>query len=652
MGRTFTVTVDSPSHMLAALPMAAGNDAEHRWLADALAWLKSADPEERTERLKKLTEEVDQHPLAAEYRTRLRRLWSHHSYTRIFTEAGLPNETAFLDELGERLGNVLLPRLLPPDGDLYAVLDNLSLSLEDAGWVASLPPNLSKFWGDLLTPTDESIYTAMRLLAIRASSVGLSSVIMQLNNCERPQDSPFYRLIGAVENLTANPADPPSRASWMQTFAACRSAISQRRAALETSGVTTNLMFRLDLLSALLHRIDTLFLLASDVGRGRGFAVEIVGGFAEHRGLLTLFRSGGTHLARKVVEHTGRSGGHYIAGSSVEWRVMGYGAIGAGCLTAFTALIKFAIGHAPLAPAIAGIAFSINYTFFFVMMQFLHFPLASKMPAMTAAALADALAKHDGADEEINLITAMTRTQFAVTIGNLVGTIPLSLAIDALWRYQFQYPYLPIDYAAKTVHGIHPLLSWSILFAAITGASLWLASLAAGWTTNWMAFRSLPGAIASSRRIREAMGDNMAHRFSRFVKVHLSGIVGYTVLGFLLGFVPVFAKFLGIAYEVRHVTLAAASVAYGWSSLFYNHRLEPLDVVWSVAGIGIVGFFNFATAFLLGLWLAMRSRSINYRSRVQLLRGLWHELTHRPARFFFPKQIESAERAKAVAHGD
>ena len=243
----------------------------------------------------------------------------------------------------------------------------------------------------------------------------------------------------------------------------------------------------------------------------------------------------------------------------------------------------------------------------------------------------------------------MTRTQIAVTIGNLIGTIHLSLAIDAFWRWKFHYPYLPIDYAAKTVHGIHPLLSWSILFAAITGASLWLSSLATGWTTNWMAFRSLPGAIASSRGIREAIGDNMAHRLSYFVKSHLSGIAGYTVLGFLLGFIPVFSKFLGIAYEVRHVTLAAASVAYGWSSLFWNHRLEPLDVLWSAIGIGVVGFFNFATAFSLGLWLAMRSRSINYRSRVQLLRGLWHELTHHPARFFFPKKT-TPNQAKAVAH--
>lgn len=648
MARTFTVTIDSPAQMLAALPLEADSEQEQHWLADALSWLKAAPLEERTERLEEFTQALSSHPLAADLRLRLRKIWTHHSLVRIFTEAGLPDEPAFFEELAKRLANKVLPRVLPPGGDLYAVLNNAGLSLEDAGWVAALPPALIQFWGELLRPTTGSILNAARLLAIRAAAVALAPDMLPLQDSRRQEESPFFRLTAVVERVMIDPHNPAAQAEWKECFTGCRTAVSERRAQLEVSGVNTNLIFGLELLSSLLHRIDTLYLLSTEAGRGRAFSVELVAGFAEHRGLMPLFRSGGTHLARKIVEHTGRTGGHYIAGSAGEWRVIGYGAIGAGVLTAFTALFKFGIGSLPLAPAIAGVAYWANYSFFFILMQLMHLALASKMPAMTAAALADALAKNDGPQEEVDMIAAMARTQFVVTIANLLGAMPMAIAVDVLWRWKFGYPYLPVDYAHHGVEGVHPFLSWSLVFALITGLSLWLSSLATGWTANWVAFRSLPAAIEQSRRIRDTIGLGLTRRLARFVQGHLSGIAGYVTLGFLLGFMPMLTKFLGISYEVRHVTLAAASLAYDWSSLFHNGQLELGPALWSAAGIAVVGLCNFSAAFALGLWLALRSRSISYRHRVKLLRALGKELIQRPGRFFFPPSGKPVE----LTHSD
>lgn len=648
MARTFTVTIDSPAQMLAALPLEADAEQEQHWLADALSWLKSAPVDERTKRLEEFTQALSSHPLASDLRMRLRRIWTHHSLVRVFTEAGLPDETAFFEELAKRLANKVLPRVLPVGGDLYGVLNNVGLSFEDAGWVATLPPPLLEFWGELLRPTTESILNAARLLAIRASAVALAPDMLPLRDSRRQEESPFFRLAPVVEKLMVDPDGPAAQAEWKECFTGCRTAVSERRAQLEVSGVNTNLIFGLELLSSLLHRIDTLYLLSTDAGRGRAFAVELVGGFAEHRGVMPLFRSGGTHLARKIVEHTGRTGGHYIAGSAGEWRVIGYGAIAAGVLTAFTALFKFGISSLPLAPAIAGVAYWANYSFFFILMQLMHLALASKMPAMTAAALADALAKNDGPQEEVDMIAAMARTQFVVTIANLLGAMPMAIAVDALWRWEFGYPYLPIDYAHNGVEGVHPFLSWSFVFALITGLSLWLSSLATGWTANWVAFRSLPAAIGQSRRIRDTIGLGLTRQLARFVRAHLSGIAGYVTLGFLLGFMPMLTKFLGISYEVRHVTLAAASLAYAWSSLFHNGQLALEPTLWSAAGIAFIGLCNFSAAFALGLWLALRSRSVSYRHRVRLLRALGTELIRRPGHFFFPPSGKPVE----LTHSD
>ena len=70
---------------------------------------------------------------------------------------------------------------------------------------------------------------------------------------------------------------------------------------------------------------------------------------------------------------------------------MGYGAIGAGGITAFTALFKYVFASMALAPLWTGIAHSVNYTASFVLMQLLGWMLASKMPSMTAAALCAAM---------------------------------------------------------------------------------------------------------------------------------------------------------------------------------------------------------------------------------------------------------------------
>ena len=57
----------------------------------------------------------------------------------------------------------------------------------------------------------------------------------------------------------------------------------------------------------------------------------------------------------------------------------------------------------------------------------------------------------------------------------------------------------------------------------------------------------------------------MRHRaWRRFVKHHLSGVAGYACLGLLLGLLPFVSVFVGIPVEVRHITLASASLAYCW----------------------------------------------------------------------------------------
>ena len=135
-------------------------------------------------------------------------------------------------------------------------------------------------------------------------------------------------------------------------------------------------------------------------------------------------------LARSVVERTGRTGKHYIARNAAQWRVMGLGAVLAGVITSFTALFKYSLSAVIHAPILLAFAHSMNYVVSFLLMQAGGFLLASKMPAATAATLVDAM--EDPEKDHMASLQAISKTQFIVTISNLVGAVPVSILIDRI----------------------------------------------------------------------------------------------------------------------------------------------------------------------------------------------------------------------------
>ena len=92
-------------------------------------------------------------------------------------------------------------------------------------------------------------------------------------------------------------------------------------------------------------------------------------------------------------------------------------------------------------------------------------------------------------------------------------------------------------------------------------------------------------AIVNSLRIRRRLGPARANAIAHWVKHHAAGSVGYIVLGFLLGSVPIVVGLFGIPLEVRHVTLAAAGLGYALDALWIRGTLHRTDILFSFAGI-------------------------------------------------------------------
>ncbi|MDR3699988.1 MAG: hypothetical protein P4L56_10160 [Candidatus Sulfopaludibacter sp.] len=620
-----------PVQALAVLPLGQSAQKERQWLQDTLAWLKSAPPEKRGARFQRLAEEIREQ---AALREKFQEIWVKAFAARVYAEAGLPEATSLASEFLTRVKRRVLPQL--EDAlDLYAALQTAELDRDDAQWFAGLGADAVAPWRDFLAASDGDFPVAVRLLALRAAAIGLSRALMKVMPHQYETESPFFDLVEAAGVFAKCPADSSARRRFQEIVLRCRVSAGISHARMEEQGVSSDLVFRLDLVIAQLDRIEVLLRVISGQEDGRAFGCMLIRAFAGERSVHILLRNSVNRVARQIVTHTGKSGEHYIAGSRREWFLMGCGALGAGGITAFTAMFKYLFAAMALAPLWIGVAHSLNYTLSFVLMQFLGWRLASKMPSMTAAALCDAMEKDDGMHAEIKLVAAIARTQTIVTVGNLLGAIPLAVLIDLFLQWLDGNPFLSPETARHGLASMHLLRSFTIPFAALTGCFLWLSSLFAGWTANWMVIHRFPAAIAQSRRIRAVLGEEAAVELGEAVDRHFSGVAGYICLGLLLGLLPFMSVFAGVPLEVRHITLASASLAYAVSALAWSGPLPWREVWWAACGLLATGLLNFSVSFALGLWLAVRARNLDTSGRKTLLRELWNEFRRHPAAFLW-----------------
>jgi site-specific recombinase len=600
------------------------------WVYDALRYFLDMPPETRTGRLLQFTAEIDAHPRREEIRAIFRDFWSHHSYIRVISEAGLPNEVFLLRELFGRA----LRHLIPVDevqGDLYVLLDSLNLREQDAQWVASLPDSFVDWWADIFRPSSSSILASCKLLAMRATHIALARDFLTLANDEDVTTSSFFTLPSLVEHVVGHPED---FSQWETRREACESSLRDITQLLDQRGSSATMVFRIRLLRSLLFRIQQILNLQRDGSGSQKFTISIVHGIAAQRKIGSVIGASTRRLARSVVEKTGRVGKHYIASNGAQWKVMGRGAILAGVITCFTALFKYSISEMIHAPLLVAIGHSLNYTISFLLMQAGGFLLASKMPAATAATLVDAM--EDPEKDHMASLQAISQTQTLVTIGNLFGAVLASIAVDRIWNLIAGHPFLTPEEAEHGVHMLFPLTSLTIPFAIVTGFLLWLSSLATGWTANHLALTRMESAIAHSLRIRRSLGTAIANRIAHWVQHHAAGSAGYIVLGFLLGSVPILFSLFGIPLEVRHVTLGAASLGYALDALQLGGKLDATDVVLSCTGIMLVGVFNIFTSFVLSFLLAVRARDIGEARARRFLKEVGHKLVSHPVTFLLP----------------
>ena len=321
--------------------------------------------------------------------------------------------------------------------------------------------------------------------------------------------SSFFHLPSVVEHVVRPPEDFHLRE---QQRDACEAQLQMVNQQLADRGSSANLIFRVRLLRSLLVRIQQVITLQRPDSDARKLAVTVVHGFASQRRIAGVLSATMRRLARSVVERTGRAGEHYIAQNTEQWGVMGVGAILAGVITSFTALFKYSLATVIRAPLLLAIAHSLTYAVSFLLMQAGGFLLASKMPAVTEATQVDAM--EDPAKDHMASLQAISKTQFIVTISNLISAVPVSIAIDRIINAVRGHPFLTPPAAEHGIRMLFPHTSMTIPFAIVTGIFLWLSSLATDWTANYLALHRMATAISNSLRIRARLGPQRAAKLA------------------------------------------------------------------------------------------------------------------------------------------
>lgn len=687
-----SVAADAVSMLELALADATG-DPVGAWQA-VVNWVRPHAYRKSTRRVQaesRLQALVDALDLRTDLRTRLQDATAALAKGRrsvlLFATSGIYPDTGVLTETARRLAFRLLPEAQEPE-QLKSTLGSL-FRRGDAEWLGELPAGL---WVALIRtlapsspaqmPGPDPVRTrfaqdhqeAVRVLAHRIAAAGLDPEMLRLEPRLERHESPFMALCDEAVALAQAYGEQIGSASpaleqvadhhrhLLVLLDQCRAAIERVRRTAQREGASFRLTFRLRRLSQHLWRLQSLVdLLASWDGddailqRRASLLRELV--LAEcRRHDLRRFWSQNTELvALRVAENAGRSGEHYITSTRSEYIAMLRAAAGGGLVVALMAVVKIRVEAAALAPLTEVLANCLNYGLGFVLVHLLHLAVATKQPAMTANAIAAALdAPGAGAragarsgrvarerfDTLVQLVARTVRTQLAAVAGNIAVALPVAMSIaTGVWWATGQH-FVSSDKAHTLLAGLQPLASGALVYAALAGVCLFAAGMIAGFYDNLCAYNRIPQRLLQLQTPRRWVGAQRWARVAAYVENNLGALAGNFSLGFLLGGVAGMGTLLGLALDVRHVTLTSANWGFAMTSL-------NTDAPWQVAGmaalgVGLIGMINLGVSFGLALWIALKSRGVKFdqgrRLVGEIVRGFWRQ----PREFLLPPRAGQA----------
>ncbi|MDB5965447.1 MAG: putative site-specific recombinase transrane protein [Polaromonas sp.] len=630
----------------------------HIWLIRLFEWLRGDESsvQASVSRVQTFIAAVQAQPdVEARLKAWWHRLVTTVDITTLLGDFGFAPRTAFVSELAERLRRKMLPGT-PETVDASELFPLVARKRFDAQWMGALDDAQVHQLSALLSAEPEadtlhwqhSLMDALTYCTAQIRATGFAPELRLRMNKAAGDVRAFQALPADIEDLRTALFGAHRDETQLQAVAAkyrdrldaCRQAINSVYAHLEDHGISIGMVFRLRQLRARIMRVrellDALLSPAPALMAVRLLVRRVIIA-QEGKSIGALISANSTLLSAKMAERSAETGAHYITRDRTEYREMLGKAMGGGAVTALTTLLKFMVVAVGLSAFWSGFWSGVAYSASFVLIQLLHFTLATKQPAMTAPAMAAKLKDIDSpgaVNDFVDEVTHLVRSQVAAVFGNVFMVIPAVLLVNVLVQLLLGHPMISQKEAGHVLHTL-TLLGPTLLWAAFTGLILFSASMVAGWAENWFVLHRLDSAIRHNPRITAVLGAERAVRWSEFMREHISGFASNISLGFMLGLIPAFTGFFGFELEARHVTLSTGQLAAAGASLGLDAFRLPA-FWWCVAAIPLIGALNLSVSFYCAFRLALQAHNVSGVDRARIRGVIWARWRSHPRSFFIP----------------
>lgn len=656
----------TPEAWLLALDPEADLPQRHLWLIGVIGWLRGPEPDVPGT-LRRLDELLTAAEATPGWRERWWAWWGHFrsevDLAPLLADVGFASRPVFLTELGHRLRRKLLPAS-PVTTDVTELFGLLFADPLDARWLRALSPRQLERLALWLTPQTDGEQALMDALAFcvgQISAAGFSPELRVRMSAQARAGRTFHELPVALEAYRqavqvdgVEGAQAEERSQQLRRLLdECRHAAYTVYAHLEEHGISVGVVFRVRQLRERVLRAKALLDALQSPQRAKATAqllAHLVQVGRESRSIRALVATSTQLTAARVAERSAETGEHYITRTWPEYRAMLARAAGGGAVLGFTTWFKFLLGGLALSAFWGGVVAGLNYAAAFVLIQLLHFTVATKQPAMTAPAMVARLKELHSRESVLRFVDEVAhlfRSQVAAIAGNLLAVAPMVLLIStALWWWTGAPMLTPEK--AQYVIDAHHVLGPTLLFAVGTGVLLFASSIVAGWVENWFVLHKLDTAIEHHPSFTRRLRPDRARRWGHALRQNISGLTANISLGLMLGVVPAVAGFFGIASDVRHVTLVmgqmmAAVATLGWS-VFTEGGFWA-----AVLATALVGPINLAVSFYLAFRLALKAQGVSEVNRQRIQAAIRHRLRRAPWSFLWPVSDKEAAEADAGA---
>lgn len=648
--------------LLRALDPGADLAERHVWVIQLFEWIRGdrTSTQAAAARVQAFIEAVQRQPEAL---ARLQAWWETLiqtvDITPLLADFGFAPRTAFVSELAERLRRKLLPGT-PETSDAAELFPLVAPTRFDTQWLSALEDSQIEQLTLLLSASPArdarrwhySLMDALTYGTAQIRATGFAPELRLRMDRGSPHARAFHALPADLQQLRSAFFRPERDEEALQAAVKqyrerlddCRQAVNSIYAHVEENGISVGMVFRLRQLRARMLRqrelLEALLSAKPAMAALKLLARRVIIA-QESKSIGALISANSTLLSAKMAERSAETGEHYITRNRADYREMLGAAMGGGALTALTTLLKFMVMAIGLSAFWGGLWAGVVYAGSFVLIQLLHFTLATKQPAMTAPAMAAKLKDIDSDETPTTLqdfvdeVTHLVRSQVAAVLGNVFMVVPAVLLIDTLIQLLLGRPMIGSANAQHVLESL-TLLGPTLLWAAFTGVVLFSSSLIAGWVENWFVLHHLGSAMRHNPRFTAVLGAERAARWSVFTRAHISGLASNISLGFMLGLIPAFTGFFGLELELRHVTLSTGQLAAAGASLG-PEAFRHAAIWWAIASIPLIGALNLGVSFYFAFRLALQAHNVSRLDRARIRAAIWARWRSHPRSFFVPE---------------